>query len=109
PLVYCVTSVMVNRSCPVHLDAHRRPQWLDLLVMVGEYEEVDMVLPSLGLRLCYSPGSVVAMSGQLMQHGVGSIKGNQGVVSFYMRDNVHKHANVVRCDPMDIRRVPGFP
>ncbi|KAF8549480.1 hypothetical protein OG21DRAFT_1421191, partial [Imleria badia] len=102
PSVYCITSVMVNWSCPVHLDAHGRPQWLDLLVTVGEYEEVDMVLPSLGLRLHYSPGSVVAMSSQLLQHGVGSVKGNHGVVSFYMRDNVHEHANIVCCDPMDI-------
>ncbi|KAF8548650.1 hypothetical protein OG21DRAFT_1369760, partial [Imleria badia] len=66
--VYSIVSVMVNQSCPIHLDASGRPQWFDLLVSVGDHEELDMVLPSIGIQIWYDPGTAVAMSGQLLLH-----------------------------------------
>jgi hypothetical protein len=106
PLVYSVTSIMVNWASPIYLDIQGRPQWLDLLVSIGDYEELDMVLPTLSLRLRYNPGSVLAMSGQLIKHGVGTVGGNRGIVSFYMRDNIHELMNVVRCNYMHVDHVP---
>lgn len=107
PSAYTVASVMVNRLCPIHVDTQGRPHWLDLLVSVGDHEELDMVLPTLGLRLRYNPGTVVVMSGQLIPHGVGGVSGDRGVISFYMRDNVHDHMDVVRCNYMHLDKVPG--
>jgi hypothetical protein len=108
PSVYSVTSVMVNQVSPFHLDIQGWPQWLDLLVSIRDHEELDMVLPTIGLRLWYDPGSVLAMSGQLIKHGVGPVSGNRGVVSFYMRDNVHDHMDVVRCNYMHVDHVPKY-
>jgi hypothetical protein len=108
PSVYSVALVMVNQVSLFHLDIQGRPQWLDLLVSVGNHEELDMVLPTIGLRLQYNPGSVLAMSGQLIKHGVGPISGNRGVVSFYMRDNVHDHMDIVRCNYMHVDHVPKY-
>jgi hypothetical protein len=108
PSVYSIASVMVNWVSPFHLDIQGRPQWLDLLVSVGDHEELDMVLPTIGLRLRYNPGSVLAMSGQLIKHGVSPISGNRGVVSFYMRDNVHDHMDVVRCNYVHVDHVPKY-
>ncbi|KAF8550175.1 hypothetical protein OG21DRAFT_1397884, partial [Imleria badia] len=76
-----------------HMDANGRPQWLDLLVSVGDHKELNMVLPSIEIWLWYNPGSVVAMSGQLLQHRVGVVDGDWGVVLLYMHDNVHEHVN----------------
>jgi len=76
---------MVNQGTPLHFDKMGTPQFLDLLMMVGEYKELDMIVPTIGMRLRYNPGTVVAMSVQLLMHGVGVVEGNQGIVSFYMR------------------------
>lgn len=103
PNIFSVVSVMVNRATPVHFDKMGRPQFLDLLMTVGNYEELDMVVPTIGMRLRYNPGTILAMSGQLLMHGVGAVEGNRGIVSFYMRDNVHKMVGVPRCDYANIQ------
>ena len=107
PSIYNVASVVVNRASPVHLDIQGRSQWLDLLTIVGEYWDLDLTLPTIGLRLRYDPGTVVALSGQLIHHGLDAAGANRGVVAFYMRDNVHEHLDVGRCNFMEVNRVPG--
>lgn len=51
PSVYSITSVMVNQSSPMYKDVNSQPQWLDLLISVGEYSDLDMVLTNIGMRL----------------------------------------------------------
>ena len=70
PSIYNVALVIVNQASPVHLDIEGRSEWLDLLTTVGEYWDLDLTLPTIGLRLQYDLGTVVALSGQLMHHGV---------------------------------------
>lgn len=48
---------------------------------------------------------MVAISGQLLEHGIGPAQGNQGIVSFYIRDNVHEFVNVARCNYMEYRKI----
>ncbi|KAF8421127.1 hypothetical protein L210DRAFT_3510290 [Boletus edulis BED1] len=96
PSVYSVASVMANRASVMHLDSNGQPQWLDLLVTVGEHEELDMVLSTLGIRLRYNPGMVVAFPGSLLHHGVGHVTGNRGSIAFYMQQSVHEHVDIVR-------------
>ena len=105
--IYNVVLVVANRASPVHLDIKGRPQWLDLLTTVGKYWDLDLTLPTIGLRLWYDPGTVVALSGQLIHHGVDAVGANRGVVAFYMQDNMHEHLDVGRCNVMEVNRVPG--
>lgn len=105
PSVFSVVSVMVNRMSPLHTDINGRPQWFDLLVTVGDYADLDIVLPPISRRFLYEPGTAVAFSGRLLQHGVRQIEGDRGVLSFYMRDNVHQFVDVSRSNYMEYRKI----
>ncbi|KAF8122726.1 hypothetical protein EV363DRAFT_1404742 [Boletus edulis] len=101
PTVFSVGSIVANRASRLHWDLNGRPQWFDFLVTCGAYDDLDLVLPCLGLRLRYNPGTG---SGY---HGVSSVSGDRGVISLYMRDNVHEHRGIVRCHYMEVRKVAG--
>lgn len=75
--------------------------------MAGDYEELDMVLLTIRAWLWYNPGTLMAMSGQMVPHGIGCVEGNRGVISFYMQDNVHEHMDIVQCNFMHLSNVPG--
>ncbi|KAF8421561.1 hypothetical protein L210DRAFT_877735 [Boletus edulis BED1] len=107
PTVFSVGSIVANRASWLHWDLNGRPQWFDFLVTCGAYDDLDLVLPCLGLQLWYNPGTGVAMSGHLLQHGVSSISGDRGVISLYMWDNVHEHRGIVRCHYMEVHKVAG--
>ena len=106
PSVYNVASIMANRATPLHMDQFGRLQWLDLLVTFGNYTDLQFLIPSLHCQFTYEPGTLIALSGQLLLHGVGSTNGDQGIISYYMRDNVHKFVNVPRCNYMEYSKVP---
>ncbi|KIO09185.1 hypothetical protein M404DRAFT_132845, partial [Pisolithus tinctorius Marx 270] len=65
-----------HRTTPFHQDPHSRSNWYDMLVMVSDYEDCVLDIPTLGLQFLYNPGTVVAFSGQLLRHGVSSVGGN---------------------------------
>jgi hypothetical protein len=84
---FSAISVISNRSTPLHRDTGGRPQWLDILLAVGEYKHGRFSLPGLGLTLKYNPGTVVAFSGKIFRHGA-ECTGNRACIAFYVRDNV---------------------
>ncbi|KAF8124488.1 hypothetical protein EV363DRAFT_1178062 [Boletus edulis] len=81
PSVYNVGSLMVNRASPFHVDRFGRPQWFDLLVTFGTYSDLYFLLPTLGLTLQYCPGTVIAMSGKMIEHGIGQTDGDRAVLA----------------------------
>lgn len=105
PSVFSVMSVMVNRMSPLHTDMNGKPQLFDLLVTVGDYADLDMVIPTISRRLQYNPGTAVAFSGRLLRHGVRQVGSNRAVISFYMRDNVHQFVDVPRSNYMEYSKV----
>lgn len=105
PSIFNVMSVMVNRMSPLHNDRNGRPQWFDLLITVGNYSDLDIAIPTISRRFRYNPGTAVAFSGQMLQHGVGQAEGDRGVLSFYMRDNVHEFVDVPRSNFMQYKQV----
>ncbi|KIJ10066.1 hypothetical protein PAXINDRAFT_58232, partial [Paxillus involutus ATCC 200175] len=94
PSVYSSLSLMVNRCSPYHLDKMGKPQWFDQLLTVGHYSDLDLVLPTLQLRLDYLPGTVVAFSGKVLVHRVGKTNGDRACIAWYMQDRVHRAMNV---------------
>ena len=108
PTIYNVASVMVNQASPLHLDRNGWPQWLDLLMSVRDYSDLDFVIPTIGLWVCYNPSTILGLSGQLLEHSVGKVEGDRGIISLYMRDNVHEYMDVVCCNYMECSNIPGY-
>lgn len=100
--VYSAMSIMVNRSTPYHTDVNGRSAWLDMLLTVGNYRPLDIIIPTLSLRLLYNPGTIVALSGSDLQHGVPPADGDRACLAYYMRANVHGSAGVPLCHPPHI-------
>jgi hypothetical protein len=82
--------VISNREAPLHRDGNSNPEWYDLLATVGPYEGAVLELPGVGLRLVYSPGTVVGLGGKVLQHGISGFEGERVCVAYYMRANVHE-------------------
>jgi hypothetical protein len=92
--VFSGVSVISNRYTPPHRDGNSRQNWYDLLVTLGRYRNCSLELPGLGIVLEYGPGTVVGISGNIVEHAVPSFEGDRVCYSYFMRDNVHEWAMV---------------
>lgn len=98
PSVFSVISVIKNRETPLHRDQSCRVQWLDLLVGIGEDPDLHMELESIGRRVRYRSGTVIALSGKLIRHGVPESTRDRTCIVQHMRDAVHAFAKVHRAE-----------
>jgi hypothetical protein len=80
--------VISNRETPVHRDHFSRWEWYDLLVTLGPYANATLEIPTVGLRFKYSSGTVVALCGRILRHGVSEVDGERICLAYYMRENV---------------------
>ena len=87
--VFTNVSVIVNRCTPLHRDPHSQSDWYDLLVSVGKYDDCALHIPTLGIQVLYTPGTIIAFSGHLLQHSVNEVDGVRCCLAYYMRDNIH--------------------
>ncbi|KIK78488.1 hypothetical protein PAXRUDRAFT_56848, partial [Paxillus rubicundulus Ve08.2h10] len=94
PSVYSSLFLTVNQCLPYHLDKMGKLQWFDQLLTMGHYSNLDLVLPSLQLRLDYLPGTVVAFSSKILIHGVGEMDRDRACIAWYMQDKVHQAMNI---------------
>lgn len=92
--VFNAVSVMINRQSPYHRDPNSPQQSFDLLATFGDYPDGWMVIPTIGKRFDYRPGTVMAFSGHLLRHGVNEVNGNRGCLAYYMRPAVMKWVGV---------------
>ncbi|KAN0082712.1 hypothetical protein V8E55_008507, partial [Tylopilus felleus] len=104
PSIYNVASIMVNWASPIHVDHFSRPQWMDLLVTFSNYTDLHFIIPSIHSCFLYKPGTVIALLGQLLSHGVRHTNGDHRVILYYMRDIVHEFVNVSQCNYMEYRK-----
>ncbi|KAI6101889.1 hypothetical protein F5141DRAFT_1008665 [Pisolithus sp. B1] len=103
--VYNSVSIMVNHTTPYHTDINGWQQWLDMLIMVGNYPPLDFVITTLNLWLQYNPGMIIAMPGSALEHGVGFANGNCACLTYYMQQNVHESVGIPLCNPPHISNV----
>jgi Oxygenase domain of the 2OGFeDO superfamily len=92
--VFSGVSVISNRYTPPHRDRNSRKNWYDMLVTLGRYRSCQLELPGLGIALEYNPGTVVGISGNILEHAVPSFEGDRVCYAYFMRDNVHEWAKV---------------
>ena len=62
-LMYNVISIMVNQASPFYTDVNGCPQWLDLLLTIGNYANLDFVIPTIRYQLWYNQGTILGLSG----------------------------------------------
>jgi hypothetical protein len=96
--VFTGASVICNRETPLHRDPHCRAQGFDLMSSFGNHSPATMNMPNLGIDLAYDAGVMTACSGRLVRHGVRSVEGDRIVWAWFVRDSVHNHVHIPRCD-----------
>lgn len=99
--VFTGVAVISNRSTPAHRDGHSRYNWYDILATLGNFRKCNLELPGLGISLEYGPGTVVGISGMLVEHAVDSFEGDRVCHAYFMRDDVHEWAGVAGSNWMD--------
>ena len=87
-------AIISNRVTPPHRDGSSRNNWYDILVTLGRYRNCNLVLPGTGITLEYGPGTVVGISGKVLQHAVPSFEGDRVCYAYFMRNHVHEWAKV---------------
>jgi hypothetical protein len=89
PSVFGGLGLISNRITPDHRDVGGCFPWYDILVAAGDYTEAFLDMPDLRTRFAYTPGTVVAVCGKLLRHGVCEWRGGERLCyAHYQRGNV---------------------
>ncbi|KDQ49422.1 hypothetical protein JAAARDRAFT_143475 [Jaapia argillacea MUCL 33604] len=86
--IYTAMVVIANRDMPIHQDHHCYVGWYDMLASVGCYSQAEMEMPSLGFRSSYPPGTLSALSGHIISHGVSPCVGERVCYAYFMHHKV---------------------
>lgn len=71
-----------------------RHSWYVRLLTLGNYELGRFEVPGIGLRLAYDPGTIVAVAGKTIAHGVSPCEGDRVCITYFMRDGVHEQLGI---------------
>lgn len=101
PSIFSGLEIIANRVTFSHRDSGGSPSLFDLLVSLGRNHCATFALADLQAELDYSPGTMVYVSGRVLEHSVGPwLNGERLVIAHFMKDAVHERVGVPR---------PGFP
>jgi len=84
---FSALSVISNRVTPLHCDTGARPEWMDLILALGEYDNGRFSIPAFGYTFKYNPGTILGFSSKIFRHGA-TCEGDRAAIAFYMQDNV---------------------
>ena len=87
-------SVILNRETITHRDIKGYRESFDMLVTIGDYSEGRLHLPGLGFSLVYNPGTLVAIAGNILAHGVCSVAGERACLAHFWHRNVGERLGV---------------
>jgi hypothetical protein len=90
---FTAITTISNRDTPYHRDNGSAHSWFDILVALGEYENGRIEFPGLGMRLKYDPGTVVAFTGRVLQHGA-NCPGDRACIAYHMKLNAVQELGV---------------
>jgi hypothetical protein len=92
PSAFGGLGVISNRVTPDHWDAGGCYPWYDILVAAGDCEEAFLEMPDLRTKFKYAPGTLVAVCGKPLRHGVPRWSGWERLCyAHYLRGNVMAH------------------
>jgi hypothetical protein len=84
---FTAITAISNRDTPYHRDNGSAHEWFDILVALGDYQNGRIELPGLGMRFKYDAGTVVALTGRVLQHGA-NCPGDRACIVYHMKENV---------------------
>ena len=90
---FTAITVISNRDTPYHRDNGSAHSWFDILVGLGDYKIGRIEFPGLGMRLKYDPGTILAFTGRVLQHGA-NCPGDRACVVYHMKSNVVRELGV---------------
>ena len=94
--VFSGIDVIVNRLTSPHRDAGGTASSYDLLLTLGE-GFANLHLADAGAQLAYAPGTLVFLTGKVLEHEVPEWEGGErAVVAHYMKDLLHDRLHVPR-------------
>ncbi|KAG1717283.1 hypothetical protein EDB19DRAFT_1651486, partial [Suillus lakei] len=101
PSIFSGLEIIANRVTPSHRDGGGAPPLHDLLVSLGIGHTATIKLADVQAELDYFPGTMLYISGIILEHSVGPwVDGERFVVAHFMKDKVHDRVGVKR---------PNFP
>lgn len=92
PSVFNGVQVIGNRITPRHRDSNSLQEWFNILISIGPYNNAEMTLYNLGVKMPYPPGSIIAIGGKAVEHGVEEFNGERVCLAYFMRQNVQHRA-----------------
>ena len=101
--IFSGISVISNRNTPAHQDGNSRWNWYEILATLESYQDCLLELPGVGISLKYSPGMVVGLLRNMLEHKVGDFEGDKVCYAYFMRDNVQDWAKVTASDWMNAK------
>lgn len=101
PSIFSGLEVIVNRTTLSHRDPGGSTTLFDLLVSLGKSHAAKITLPDVQAELDYFPGTMLLISGIVLEHAVGPWgDGERYVIAHFMKDKIHDRMGVPR---------PAFP
>jgi hypothetical protein len=95
PSIFSGIEVISNRITPPHRDPKAAPPTYDLLVSAGTHTEAWFDLQDVNAHLAYNPGTVIALCGKVLRHGVEKWVGGERIcIAHFIRDAVHERFNL---------------
>jgi hypothetical protein len=90
-------AMIVNRVTAIHRDLGGAPEDYDLLFSSGTHNACNLDVPDLGATLSYRPGTAVAITGRVLQHGVKTWEGGERICQArFIKDAVHDRLGLPR-------------
>lgn len=97
PSFFSGIEVITNRDTKQHRDLRSSAPVYDFLVSAGRHKNARLRLADLNANLSYDPGTVVALCGKILRHGVSpGWKGERMCIAHFIRDGVHDRLKVKR-------------
>lgn len=87
----------MNRVTLSHRDPGGSPSLYDLLVSLGKGHTAKLTLADVEAELDYFPGTMLFISGIILEHSVGPwVSGERFVIAHFMKDKVHDRMGIPR-------------
>ena len=98
PSFFSGLEVISNRITPMHRDVQSAPPMYDFLVSAGNHSNTWFELFDIGATLSYEPGTVTAICGKVLRHGVKEWTKDTDrlCIAHFMRDSVHNRLSLPR-------------
>ena len=87
-------SVILNQETITHQDIKGYRESFDMLVTIGNYSEGQLHLPGLGFSLVYNPRTLVAITGNILAHGVCPVAGERACLAHFWHRMVGERLGV---------------